>query len=168
MTSLENHAKGGEKVYQNFVVRVLIYELLQVLAPVFFFLFIYLGAGLYKEEYRGCALAVLGLFFGGMLLLALWVSYPVLYDCVQYLRQGEAYVQDDSCHLVDVSSGIGIVGLVFPRDRLYCQDNQQFVSLYRRDYQRVLWRWAREGRTLHVRYLPRSRLVLELIPEDSP
>jgi hypothetical protein len=155
-------------VYQTFVMRALIYELLQVLAPVFFFAVIYFGAGLYKEEYRGCALAVLGLFFGGVLLLALWVCYPVLYDCVQYLRQGEAYVQDDSCRLTDVSSGIGLFGLVFPRDHLYCQGNQEFVSLYRRDYQRVLWRWAREGRTLHVRYLPRSRLVLELMPEESP
>ena len=149
-------------MYQTFVVRVLIYELLQVLAPVFFFAVAYFGGGLHKEEYRGCALTVLGLFFGGVLLLALWVCYPVLYDCVQYLRQGEAYVQDDSCRLVDVSSGIGIIGLVFPRDRLYCQDDQQFISRYRRDYQRVLWRWAKEERMLRVRYLPRSRLVMEL------
>jgi hypothetical protein len=154
-------------MYQTFVVRVLIYELLQILAPVFFFAIVYFGAGLHKEEHRGCAIAMLGLFFGGWLILGLWDSYPLLYDCVQYLRQKDAYVHDDSCHLTMVTSGTA-VALVLAQERLHCQDNKEFISRYRRDYQRVLWRWARESRTLHARYLPRSRLVLELTPVESP
>ncbi|MGB9889895.1 MAG: hypothetical protein ACPLTQ_09530 [Anaerolineae bacterium] len=153
-------------MYQTFVISTFIKETLFVVAPIFFFALIYWGAGLYKEEYRGCALATLGLFWGGLLALIVWDSYPFLYDCIQYLRQGDAYVQDATCRLEQVTSGTTI-GFFLAQEHLHCQGGVDFISRYRRDLQRVLWRWAKEQRVLRIRYLPRSRLVLELTPVDS-
>ncbi len=152
--------------YKAFVIATLIKEALHVAAPLLFFALIYWGAGLHKQEFRGCAFATLCLFWGGILLMMAVDGYPFLYDCVRYLRQGDAYVQDATCRLEEVTSGTA-VGLVLAQERLHCQTGTTFISRYRRDYQRVLWRWAQEKRVLHIRYLPRSQLVLEIIPRES-
>ncbi len=154
-------------MYKTFIIAALVRDVLLVFIFPLCGILIYIGAGLYKQEYRGCALLVLFLFFGGMTALEIWNEFPYLYDYFRYLRDQDHYVQEATCRITDVSSGTAS-GVLTAMERIHCQDGTQFVSKYRRDYQRVLWRWAREGRTLHVRYLPRSRLVLELMPEESP
>jgi len=149
-------------LYRHFVLHVLMIHALYVLFPAGTFFIIYFGGRFHKEEYRGRALAMLGILFGGWFVLNAWAFSPEIYDCVQYLREGDSYVLEDICYLENVSSAIGTVGLVTARNHLYCRDGKDFISEYRRDYPRMLWRWAKEGRVLRVRYLPRSLLVLEL------
>jgi len=153
---------ADQMMYQHFVLKVLLIQVFFLAVPIAVFALIYFGAGMHKEEYRGCALAVIGGFCGCWLIFNAWGCFPEIYDCVQYLRQGDSYVREDVCHLEDVRSSVGRVGLVTARNRLHCRDGKEFVSEYRRDYPRVLWRWAKEQRILRVRYLPRSLLVLEL------
>ena len=148
-------------MYQHFVLQVLLIQVFFLAVPIAAFALIYFGGYMHKEEYRWYALAVIGGFCSCWLIFNTWGCFPEIYDCVQYLRH-DSYVQEDICYLEDISSAIGMVGLVFPRDRLYCRDGKEFVSEYRRDYHKVLWRWAREKRILRVRYLPRSLMVLEL------
>ncbi|MCS7283706.1 MAG: hypothetical protein RMK65_06895 [Anaerolineae bacterium] len=137
-------------------VRVLIFPLAAAL--------IYFGAGLYREsDLRIRGLVVLGIFFGALTALQVYNQFPFIHDYVHYLRRGDAWVMEAQCRVVDTSSGTA-TGLGMAMVRLYCADGQEFITKYRRDYQRLAWRWARAGQVLRIRYLPRSRLVLEAIP----
>lgn len=153
-------------MYERFVVTSLLRDLLYILAFPFFGGLIYFGAGLYRQEYRGCVLGILGLTFGGMMLLAIVSEFSCIYDYLQYLQHGDSYVQEATCEITEARSGTS-AGLLMARQRLYCADGQEFITKYRRDYQRLAWRWAQERRVLRIRYLPRSRLILEAAPSGG-
>lgn len=121
---------------------------------------IYFGARFNKEEARGCALLVLFMIFGGISLLNIVINAKYYADYFQYLKAGDAYVRETVCH-VKKAHAPTLAAIVVGTQYLQCENGLLLRLRYRRDYQRI---HPKTGRIFHIRYLPKSGLIVEMHP----